>query len=269
MDSSKSGLSMENNVGNTKLKAANQGPDGHTMDSFQDGGQNNQPTNRGNFLPNAEGNHINPDGNNFNQMPGNQNMNNDSYGKMSENASGPPGSNYNPGFNRGNYGMSDQQHGSMNTNSTGDMAQQHGQYSQYGQQNMRPGYPQMMRNNSMPGRSAMSSGNMGMMPSNFNSPQRMMNVSNMQQQQGGPTPTLNQLLTNSNTSQRYQGGGYNNYDMSQAKGGHDMSNNSGYNSQNWSGQSQQGSNPYQQQQMQGNQPFRNQVTLIFNTNRRI
>ena len=258
MDSSKSGLSMENNVMNTKLKAANQGPDGHTMDSFQDGGQNNQPTNRGNFLPNAEGNHINPDSNNFNQMPGNQSLNSDSYGKMSENATGPPGSNYNPGFNRANYGMSDQQHGSMNANSTGDMPQQHGQFSQFGQQNLRPGYPQMMRNSAMPGRSGM-----GMMPSNFNNPQRMMTAPNMQQQ-GGPTPTLNQLLTNSSSSQRYQGGGYNNYDMSQSKSGNDMNNSTGYNSQNWSGQSQQGSNPYQQPQMQGNQPFRNQVTLIFN-----
>ena len=158
--------------------------------------------------------------------------------------------------------MSDQQ---LNANNPADMPQQHGQFSQFGQQNMRAGFPQMMRNNTMPGRPGMSSGNMGMMPSNFNNPQRMMSAPNIQQQQGGQTPTLNQLLTNSNPSQRYQGGGYNNYDMPQSKGGHDMSNNTGYSSQTWSGQSQQGSNPYQQQQMQGNQPFRNQVTLIFNT----
>ena len=260
MESSKSGVNIEDIVMSTKLKTANQGPDGHTMDSFQDGGQKNLSTSRGNFLPNTDGNHTNPDSNNFNQMPGNQNMSSDSYGKMTENASGPPGSNYNPGFTRGNYGTSDQQHGSINTNSSGDMPQQPGQFSQFSQQNMRPGFPQMMRNSPMPGRSGMPSGNMGIMPTNFNSPQRMMSGPNIQQQQGGPTPTLNQLLTNSNTSQRYQGGGYNNFDISQAKGGHDMSNSTGYNSQNWSGQSQ--SNPYQQQQMQGSHSFRNQVTNI-------
>ena len=243
----------------SKLKSANSNADGHnTMDSFQDGGQNNQAANRGgNFLPNSEGNHINPDTNNFNQMPGNANMANDNYGKMSEGGSGPPGS-YQGGYNRGGYGgLSEAAH----MNNTGDMS---GQFAQYGQQNVRPGFPsQMMRNNTMPGRSGMPNNNMGMMSGNFNSPQRMMNATqpnSMQQQQqqqpGGPTPTLNQLLTNSSTSQRYQGAGYNNYDMSQGKPGHDMSNSGGYNSQSWSG-----SNPYQQQptQMQGGQPFRNQV----------
>ncbi len=254
MDNSSPGVGVETSAMSNKLKNVNQGPDS-TMDSFQDGGQNNQ-ANRGrsNFLPNAEGNHINPDSNHFNQMPGNQNLGGDSYGKMSENISVPPSSNYNSAYNRGSYGMSESQHGSMNANSSGDMS---GQYSQYGQQNMRPGFPQGMRNNQIPGRSGVPNNNMGMPSNSYNSPQRMMGGGANMQQQGGPTPTLNQLLTNSSTSQRYQTGGYNNYDMSQSKGGHDMGN-SGYNSQNWSGQPQQGSNPYHQP-MQGGQPFRNQV----------
>ena len=265
MENPKSNVTSDNINMSTKLKSSNLGPDGHTMDSFQDGGQNNQERNRGNFPTNFEGNHMNSEMNSFNQGAGNQNMSNDSFAKMNENASGPQASNFNGGFNRGNFGggMSEQQHGAgMNATTGGGDFAQHDQFSQFGQQNIRPGFPQNSRNNAMPGRPGMTGNNMGGMPGNFGAgQQRMMSGPNIQQQ-GGPTPTLNQLLTNSGPSQRYQGAGYGDSNMGQYKGGHDMSNNTPYNSQNWGGQSRQGNNPYQQQQMQPNQPFRTQVIFI-------
>ena len=269
MENPKSNVSSDNLNMSTKLKSSNLGADGHnnTMDStFQDGGQNNQERNRGNFQGNFEGNHMNSEMNNFSQGPGNQNMSNDSFAKMNENASGPQASNFNGGFNRGNFGggMTDQQHGGMNATGGGggDFAQ-HDQFSQFGQQNIRPGFPGNSRNSSMPGRPGMGPGNnMAGMPGNFGAGQQRMMSGPSIQQQGGPTPTLNQLLTNSGPNQRYQGAGYGDNNMGQYKGGHDMSNNTPYNSQNWGGQSRQGNNPYQQQQMQPNQPFRNQVMFI-------
>ena len=161
--------------------------------------------------------------------------------------------------------MNDQQHGGM-ANAGNDFPQQSSQYNQYGQQNMRPGYPQnpnLQRGPSLGNRPPMGGSGMGMMPPNFNhgqphGPQRFMSGPNIQQQVG-PTPTLNSLLQNQNPGQRYPG--YpSDYNMGPQKGGSEMGNSQAFNGpQGWGGPQQR---PYQGQ-MQGNQPYRNQVNHHF------
>ncbi len=245
---------------NSKLKSPNPGADSNTMESFQDGGQQNinLDRNQNDFLSTMEGPHMNSDMNNYSQGSENQGMANDSFGKINENMPSSQHANYNSGFNRGNFGLGDQ-HGGLPSSSSSEFPQQNSQFSQFGQQNMRSGYPQTSRSGAMTGRPGMGGGSIGTMPSNYLAgQQRMMSGPNIQQQ-SGPTPTLNQLLQTANPSQRYQGGGgagYGDYNMGQQK---DMSNTPGYNS-NWNGAQQQrpAMSPYQQQ-MSGGQQYRNQV----------
>jgi len=161
--------------------------------------------------------------------------------------------------------MPDHQHGGANMPNSGggggEFPPQNAQYNQYGQQAMRPNYPgnaNVPRGPPMQGRSGMGAGSMGMMPPNYNPSQQhrpFMSGPSIQQQ-GGPTPTLNQLLQNPNSSPRYQGG-YSDYPMNQPKGDTEsMSGNQNYGPQGGWNQ-QRPINPYQQHG--GSQAFRNQV----------
>ena len=251
---------------NSKLKSPNHGAEHNTMDSFQDGGQQNMnlDRSRNDFLPNQDGNHMDSEMNNYPPSSGEASIGNDNFGKMNDSLARSQAPSFNSGFNRGNYTMAEQ-HGGLTANEGGDFPQQNNQFSPFAQQNMRPGFPQTSRAGPLPGRPGMPGNNVGMMPSNFNSGQQQRPIMSGPsiQQQGGPTPTLNQLLQNANSNQRYPGM-YGDYGMSQQKGGPgDMSNNPPYNNPQWGPQAQQrgpngGMNPYQQH-MAGNPAFRSQV----------
>lgn len=239
---------------NSKLKSSNTGSESNTMDSFQDGGQQNMnlDRNQSDYVSGMEGPHVNSDVNNYSHDSEEQGPGNHEYGKMNDNI---PTSQYNSGFNRGNFGMGDQ-HGGLPSSTSNDFPQQNSHYPQYGQANIRSGYPPPSRQGPMPGRPG---GNMGMMPPNFNSgQQRVMSGPSIQQQQGGPTPTLNQLLQNVST-QRYPGG-YGEYGTGPQKAVNDVSSSQGYNQPgNWGQQGRPGSG--MNYQMPGNQPYRNQVCM--------
>ena len=250
---------------NSKLKSPNHGAESNTMDSFQDGGQQNMNSDRSrnDFLPNFDGHHVNSDMNNFSQGTGEQGLSNDSFGKMNDNMPRSQAPSYNSNFNRGNYTMADQ-HGGLPGSEGGDFPPENNQFSQFGQQNMRQIFPQTSRSGPLPGRPGIVGSNMSMMPSNYNSGQQQRHPIGGPgiQQQGGPTPTLNQLLQNANSNQRYPAG-YGEYGLGQQKGGPaDIPSNPSFNNpQGWTGQrGPSNMSPYQQQQhMTGNQSFRNQV----------
>ena len=250
---------------NSKLKSPKQGNESNTMDSFQDGGQqnmNSEHSHQNDYPPNLDGPHVNSDFNNFSQGAGDQGIGNENFSQMNESLPNAQIQGYNPGFNRGNFGMGDQpQHGGMvgTGAGNGDFSSQNSQYNQYGGQNMRPGYQASPRPSTLSGRPVMGSPGMNM-PPNYNAGQQRFMSGQSISQQGGPTPTLNQLLTNSNTGQRFQGG-YGGYGMDQQKDTGEMTGNPPYNTQNW-GPQQRGMTPYQHQ-MGPNQPYRHQVYTIF------
>lgn len=284
---------------NSKLKSPNHsGPapgevgGSNTMEDFsnQDGsvGENRG---RPDFLPpNAipQPNHINTEVNNFVPTSGEAT---DNFGKMSEVMSRAGGV-YNSSYGRQPFPNADQQHGGGGGGQQGggggggetapDFQQQNSQFSHFGQPNLRPGFvggnprgapgsPAGVRGG-MGGGPPVGGGMGGMMgysPSPRSAP-AMMSGPNIQQQ-GGPTPTLNQLLQNaSNSNQRPYPGNQAGFHGEYAKSG-DMTNPqtpAGYNSQGGWGGAQPGQpprppnamNPYQHPHMTGNPPFRNQVS---------
>ena len=221
---------------------------------FQDGGQNVM------YGYKAREDGVNSHGlarpsqyNSHNLPPDSVSGSSDTPTSMNDSMQSPSMANYNGNFNRNSYGMNDQ-HGGLTNTSTADFSSQNSQYNQYGQSGMRPGYPPGPRASPGPTRTGMPPQNMNMMGSNYPSNQQRFPMSGPSiQQQGGPTPTLNQLLQNPNAAQRYQAAGYG-YDNALAKGNGDMSGSNpsgGSFSQGWSGQQQRPPmNPYQQQ-MQG------------------
>ena len=257
-----------------KLKNANPSSESNTKGSLQDGGpqQNMNLDRTGNESVRGM------EGSNSDSYPpnsgGQTNISGDNYGgKMNDNMPGAQMSNFSGGYPR-NFNMNDQQqHGAGGvTNSTGAVDYtQNVQYNQFVQQNTRPNHP---TNSTMPrgppmamhGRPGMGNNSMGMMPPSYtpnissNQQQRPFMSGPTIQQQSGPTPTLNQLLQNPNSSQRYPSG-YGEYPMNQTKG--DPENTGG--NQTYGPQSgwnqQRPMNPYQQQQMShgGSQLLRNQV----------
>ncbi|CAH1799904.1 unnamed protein product, partial [Owenia fusiformis] len=239
-------MTSDSNSGNivmsNKLKSANQSPEtNNTMENFQDGGQNmNSDQNRADFNPNIEGPRMNSNMNSFPQGGGDQRMGDGTMNRMNDNTPNAQMQGYNGGYNQGNFNMGDQ-HGGPGS----DYGPQNNQYNQYNQQNMRPGYPQGPGQPSMPPRPGMGNQNMGAVPP-FNSQQqqqqRFMSMSGASiQQQSGPTPTLNKLLTDNGTGQ--------------PQPRQNEMTNMPYSSmqqqqQNWGGQRSSMNNPYQQQ-MQG------------------
>ena len=268
MKSKNSKVRSDDQMMSSKLKSSNSSSDSNTIESaFQDGGsQPNLNTvesarSRHDFARNMDGSHMNSDINSYPQSGADQNVNSDSYGKMGENMPSSQMSNYNGGFGgrgSGGSGFGDQQHGGGMTNTGSEFPQQNAQYNQYGQQNIRPGYPGnpgMQRGPAMTNRPGMGG---SMMPPNYPPSQQRFLSGPSIQQQGGPTPTLNQLLQNANSGQRYQGN-YPEYAMNPPKGVPDnMGNNQGgFNPpQGWNGPQRPGMNPYQQMQQSS---YRNQV----------
>ena len=270
MASSRTEINSGNMMLNSKLKSTNNVPDVNTIATFQDGGQQNMNLDRtsNEYSQNMENSVMNSDMASFGQGSGDQSMSSDSFGKINEAMPVSQMSNYGVGFNRGNMSMSDQQHGRMGGNAgAGDFVQQP---NQFGQQNMRPGYPQAQRMSGMTGRMGVGNansgwGNMAMHPSNYSSGSnqpRFISGPGIQQQ-AGPTPTLNQLLQNANLpqNQRYQAGYGDFGPVGQQKGVSEMpASNPGFGGvgQGWGSQQRMGMSAYQQQ-MAGNPAFRNQV----------
>lgn len=248
---------------NNKLRSPNQMSETNTMDSFQDGGQQNMNAEASDFPPQMEGSHINSDMNSFPPSSGDHSMGPDNFNRMGDGMHPSQMQNYNA-FNRGNYNMGDQ-HGGMSMGGSmefgGHSSQYHGQYSHSG---MRPAYPGMSKPGMNPSRPGMVPPSMGMMASTSPVPgQRMMSGQSLSQATG-PTPTLNQLLqTPNSSSQRYQNS-YGEFGPGGTKGGEMGGGGSSapmpYNPMqaNWPGNQRMGG--YPQGHMPGSASFRNQVS---------
>lgn len=229
----------------------NETNDPNTMESFQDGGQQNMNSEHNEYPPTMEA-HMNPEMNNFSPASGEGSMGPESFSKMPEGMHSSQMQSF-PGFNRGNYGMADQHGGMMPGNV--DYGGQNSQFSgQFSQASVRPSYPGMAKTGMSAVRPGMMPPGMGMMPSSYSSTQRMMSTPAMAQQ-SGPTPTLNQLLQTPNSGQRFPGN-YADY-TAQSKGG-DIGQGSSYPmSQGWNG-NPRSVGPYPQPGMPGT-PYRSQV----------
>ncbi|XP_064629672.1 AT-rich interactive domain-containing protein 1B-like isoform X4 [Lineus longissimus] len=263
----------DNLLVNKKIKSEpNLGPESNIMDSVQDGGQKNmmksEPT-ANDVPPNLDGPSMKSEMNDFSQNMGDQNIANDSFNRMNENMPSSQMSNYNSSFVRGNY-MPDQHGGPGSGNA--DINSQNSPYNQFGPQGMRTGYPPSSKGPMMPNRPGMSGAGMNMMPPNYShGPQQRYMSGQSISQQGGPTPTLNQLLQNSSSSQqRYSN--FNDYVSSQNSMNNDtVANMSFSGGQNWGGQRPQMSGNYpnpMQPGMSNNPAFRNQQRPIFDPNQR-
>lgn len=168
--------------------------------------------------------------------------------------------NYNGNYTRNSYGMNDQ-HGGLTNASNTDFVSQNSQYSQYGQANIRAGYSPGPRGSPVPNRPTMPQSGMNMMGPNYTHNQQRFPISGPSiQQQGGPTPTLNQLLQNPNAAQRYQAGyGYDG--IAAQKGSVEMAS-QGYNHPQAWGSQQRSLSPYQPMQQANAQAFRAQVSTV-------
>ncbi|XP_076466263.1 uncharacterized protein LOC143297726 isoform X2 [Babylonia areolata] len=185
-----------------------QARDPNTMDSFQDGGQQNTKSERNEYPP-MERSHANAEVNNFPNSTGEGTGGPDNFSKLPDGVQPNTVQNY-TGYNRSNYGMGDQHGGAMS--SSVDYNNQNSQFTgQFSQTPMRSPYPGMAKSSMSPGRPGMMPSGMGIMPGSYNS-QRMMSAN-----QSGPTPTLNQLLQTPNPGQRFQGN-YGDFSSGQGKG---------------------------------------------------
>ncbi|XP_067675307.1 trithorax group protein osa-like isoform X7 [Haliotis asinina] len=243
---------------NNKLRSPNQMSEPNTMDSFQDGGQQNMNNSEQSDYPPMEGTHMNTDMNNFPPTSGEHGMGPENYSRMNDNMHHGQMQNY--PYNRGGYGLGSEQHGGMpalagSTEFGTQGSQFHGQYSQ---SQVRPGYPGMDKPGMSPSRPGMAPPGMGMMsPPGYNpSAQRMMSGQSISQQ-GGPTPTLNQLLQTPNSTQRYPNN-YSEYPGGSGKGNDLGSGNMPYNMQGpWNARASYPPGP-----MGGTSPYRNQTGSI-------
>ena len=228
------------NVSKQKKKLSSSPARGeNTMDSFQDGGQINSEQSE--FHNSAmEGSYMHSDMNNYGPNSGEQGMTGDNYARMNDGHM----SQYNS-YNRAGYPNAD-----GNMAGSGEYA--NAGYSQY-QSGGRPGFMQQ------PGMMPVRPGG-GMMPSGYNpNQQRMMSGPNITQQ-GGPTPTLNQLLQTPHSTPRYPQNNYDGYGGTPQKPGSEMSSGNGAYGppQSWM-QNQRG---YPQMPVSGAGPFRGQVCCI-------
>lgn len=208
----------------------------NTMDSFQDGGQMN--TEQSEFHNQTmEGSYMHSEMNNYGPGTGEQGMGSDSYGRVNEGHL----SQYNA--YRGGYPNMDN-----NMAGSGEFPNPNASYGQY-QSGGRSGF--MQQPGMMPARPGM-----GMMPSGYNPNQQRMSGQNISQQ-GGPTPTLNQLLQTPHSTPRYQQNNYECYSGTPQKPGNEMVGGNGpYGPpQSWM-QNQRG---YSQMPICGTGPYRGQV----------
>ena len=241
-------------VMHNKLCSPNQMSGSVTMDSFQDGGQQNISNTETNFSP-MEG--MNSEMNNFPPSSGDHGISSENFNSMHH--SQMPGYN---SFNRGNYTLGEQ-HGGMPMAGSTDfgtpISQYHGQFSQ---SPVRPGYPTMAKPVISQSRPGIGPPGMGMMtPPGYNqSSQRMMSGQTISQQ-GGPTPTLNQLLQTNAVPQRYPNS-YNEFPSGSMKGSEMGGGNMPYNmQQNWNA-NQRGVGSFVQGSISSTSAFRNQVSEI-------
>ena len=223
---------------NKKLRSPVVG-ENNTMESFQDGGQQNMNPEQNEFVSPMDGARIKNEMNNYSGPPREGMMGPESY-RMSQGMHPSQMQGYNP-YMRENY---EHQHGGMPMSGVMDFPNQNapfpGQYSQP----MRAGHPDMMKAG-------------GQMPAAYNSPRNMLSGQSISQQ-SGPTPTLNQLLQNPNAPQRSQAGP-GSYMDPQKGGGESGGPTPPYGMPpNWSNPRQMGM--YQQNPMGSASPgFRNQV----------
>ena len=247
-------------VTNSKLKTSDSGSGpSSTMDSFQDGGQQNILDRSAGEFSSTQGmdsSHLNSDINNFNAGSGEPGATGQTYSKVSNDhaTDGQMSGFNNTGFGRASFAMNEQ-HGGIPNSGSGDFSQSNNQIMPYGPTNLRPGYSTSVRP-PMTNRPVMSSGSMGIVPPNYGQPRFPMSGPNIQQPVG-PTPTLNQLLQ-SNQSQRYPSYGECNVSQSKMQT-HDAGTNENFSPpQGWSGQHRPGTVPYPSSG-QSNPPFRSQV----------
>lgn len=207
----------------------------NTMDSFQDGGQMNSEQSE--FHNSAmEGSYMHSDMNNYGPTSGEQGMGADNYARMSDGHM----SQYNS-YNRAGYP-------NMDSNMAGSGEFANAGYSQY-QSGGRPGF--MQQPGMMPVRPGMG------MPSGYNPNQQRMMSGQIISQQGGPTPTLNQLLQTPQSTPRYPQNNYEGYSGTPQKPGSDLASVNGP-PQSWM-QNQRG---YSQMAVSGTGPYRGQVRCI-------
>lgn len=245
-----------------KLKSPNIIGENNTMDSFQDGGQQNMNTEQSEYLNPMEGSHMNPDMNNYPPSSREQMMGVDSFNRMNQNVHPNQMTGYSS-FNRENYNPGDQ-HGGMPMTGSGDFANQNSPFHGQFHAGIRSGYPGNMKSGMGQIRPGMVPPGGNMMPSSYQQ-QQQRNVMSGQSisQQSGPTPTLNQLLQTPNApQQRMQPSNYGDFPQ---KGGNEMVGPGGpYGMQHGWGGNQRMMGNYTQGQMTGPAPgYRNQVMIIF------
>jgi len=248
--------SQERFIMNKKLRSPNQLGEANTMDSFQDGGQQNMNSEQNEFMTPMDGPHMNTDMNSYPPSSRESMMGVDSYNRMNQNMHPSQMQGYNA-YNRETFESGDQ-HGGMQMTGSGDFGSQNSPFQgQYSQSGVRSGYP----GNVKPGMgSGMIPPGGGMMPGyGPQPPQRNMSGQNISQQ-GGPTPTLNQLLQTPNAppSRMQQSNSYGDYPQ---KSGMEMGNpNMPYGMQHGWGGGQRPMGSYHQGPMSmPGTPYRNQV----------
>ena len=260
----------DNLVSSNKLKSPNSGSDSNTMDSgFQDGGPPNVNTDRPDrnrtdaFPPNVDGSQICEDNTNVIHDVNTHNKNSDSYSRMNENGNtGMQGYGGFPSQNRpGN--MNEQHGGPANiTAGSNDFSGHSGQFGHYGPPGNRVPFPSNSRapNISVSGPGSQTGG--PVMGSNYHHGQQRFPMSGASiQQQGGPTPTLNQLLQSSGSNSTRGQGSYGDQPIGYQRNSSDMnssvrySNPNGQQQGNWMNQPGGPMTAYHQQQGV-NQPYR-------------
>lgn len=254
---------LDRAVTTTKLRSPSQVSDSNTMDSFQDGGQQNMNSEQNDYTASLDSSHVNSESNNYPQNSGDGGVSSDSYARMNENIHPTQI----PGFGmygRGNYSMGDQ-HGAMSMPGSSEFSNQTSQYhGQYLPTHVRPGFPGGPKPGMNPMRPGMGTSSMGMMPPSYNPASTRLMSGQSISQQSGPTPTLNQLLQSPNSAQRYPNN-YSEYGGSQ-KVPADMGSVAGYPMQQaWSPHQRGAINAFPQTQgaISGCQAFRNQVSTHF------
>ena len=243
----------------SKLRSKARHSEINTMDSFQDGGHIHMNSEHSDFSTGGmEGSYMNPEMSSYGPNTGDQVMGPEGYGRLD---GMHPGQMPHYGYNRQGYSSAD----ASNMAGSGEYTGHNMSYGQYPQNaGARSGYPGAPRPGMGPVRPGLGSHGMGMMPGPYNPNQRMISGQSISQQ-SGPTPTLNQLLQNSNAQPRYPGNNYDGYmgphkgDMNSANGPYGMP------PQGWM-QSQRGMGNYPPMSLSGSSSYRGQVSMnLFNT----
>ncbi|KAH9381310.1 hypothetical protein HPB48_011738 [Haemaphysalis longicornis] len=180
-----------------------------TMDNFQDGGThqlNARPSAvAGDPAAFADRQRLGSDFRAYNPNLRDSVMGGEEFRNSPDSMNHVPVPGYGAGYaDRGGYLAS--QHGGTSLPGSSEPAPQSKLYQHYNQQHMRPGYPQGPRPAMSPMAQRPAASMMPCYPPSANGgapPQRFLSGPSLSQQ-GGPTPTLNQLLQSPNPLHRYQ-----------------------------------------------------------------